>query len=113
MPSGLLTRSIGAAADRVPGLRRLPVFKLLAAGEVLLLAREHIKGLTPSERGRLIELVRIGRGRPSNLSEPERQELAALIAKLEPRMLAGEAVNKLSPLPLPGRLLYGSSRQRD
>jgi hypothetical protein len=113
MTAGLLTRSIGAAADRIPGLRRVPVFKLLAAGEVLLLAREHINGLTPSERSRLIELVRIGRGRPSKLAEPERRELTELIAKLEPRLLAGEAVNKLSPLPLPQRLVYGSSRQRD
>jgi hypothetical protein len=112
MPTGFLTRSIGAAADRVPGLRRVPVFKLLAAGEVLLLAREHVKGLTPSERSRLIELVRIGRGRPSKLSQPERQELTALIAKLEPRLLAGEAANKLSPLPLPRSLVYGSSRPR-
>jgi hypothetical protein len=113
MPGGFLTRSVGAAADRVPGLRRVPVFKLLAAGEVLLLAREHVKGLTPGERSRLIELVWVGRGLPSNLSERERQELTALIAKLEPRLLAGEAVNKLSPLPLPQRLVYGSSRQRD
>jgi hypothetical protein len=113
MPSGFLTRSVGAAANRVPGLRRMPVFKLLAAGEVLLLAREHVRELTPSERSRLIALVRLGRGRPSKLSEPERQELAALIAKLEPRLLAGEAVNKLSPLPLPQRLVWGSSRQRD
>jgi hypothetical protein len=113
MASWLLTRSVGAAANRVPGLRRMPVFKLLAAGEVLLLAREHINGLTPSERSRLIELVRLGRGRPSKLSDPERQELTALIAKLEPRLLAGEAVNKLSPLPQPQRLVLGSSRQRD
>jgi hypothetical protein len=110
MPAGFLTRSVGAAANRIPGLRRVPVFKLLAAGEVLLLAREHLRGLTPSERGRLLELVRRGRGRPSNLSEPERLELTELIAKLEPRLLAGEAVNKLSPLPLPQRLVYGSSR---
>jgi hypothetical protein len=113
MPSGLLIRSVGAAANRVPGLRRIPVFKLLAAGEVLLLAREHVRGLTPRERSRLIELVALGRGRPSKLSESERGELTALIAKLEPRLLAGEAVNKLSPLPLPQRLVYGSSRQRD
>jgi hypothetical protein len=111
MPVGLLTRSVGAAANRVPGLRRVPVFKLLAAAEVLLLAREHLKGLTPSERSRLIELVRLGRGRPSNLTKPERQELTALVAKLEPRLLAGEAANKLSPLPLPQRLVYGSSRR--
>jgi hypothetical protein len=106
-------RSVGAAANRVPGLRRVPVFKLLVAGEVLLLAREHVRGLAPSERHRLIELVRLGRGRPSRLSESERQELAALIAKLEPRLLAGEAVDKLSPVPLPQRLVYGSARQRD
>lgn len=113
MPARFITRSVGAVANRVPGLRRVPVFKLFAAAEVLLLAREHLNGLTPSERSRLVELVRLGRGRPSNLSEPERQELTALVTKLEPRLLAGEAVSKLSPLPLPQRLVYGSSRRRD
>jgi hypothetical protein len=35
-----------------------------------------------------------------------------LIAKMEPRLFAGATVEKLSPLPLPRRLLYGPARRR-
>jgi hypothetical protein len=110
MPRTLLTRSLTGAAGRIPGLRRLPAAKLLAAGEVAMLARQHISRLTPDERRRLYELVRSGRGRPSNLSAQERSELSVLIAKVEPRVFAGEAVERLSPVPLPRRLVYGNRR---
>jgi hypothetical protein len=102
-----LTRSLGLAAQRVPALKRVPVLKLLAAAEVALLARDHVMRLNRQERRRVVELVRIGRGRRRNLSEAEREELATLVAKAEPRLLAGLAVEKLSPLPLPRRLVYG------
>jgi hypothetical protein len=85
----------------------VPVLKLLAAAEIALLARDHIMRLDRHERQRLVELVRIGRGRRGNLSEAERAELAGLIARIEPRLLAGQAVATLSPLPLPRRLVYG------
>lgn len=104
---GLITRSLGRAATRVPGLRRLPMFKLISIAEVGLLARDHVLRLTPAERHRLIDLVRIARGRPSRLSSADRQELAELVAKLEPRLLAGEAVDRISPLPLPKRVTRG------
>ena len=112
MPSGFVTRSIAGAAGRVPGLRRIPVFKLVAIAEVGMLARDHLTRLTPQERRRLIELVRIGRGRPSNLKSKQRQELASLVAKLEPRMLAGAAADKLSPVPLPKRMTQGARKRR-
>jgi hypothetical protein len=86
--------------------------RLLAAAELAMLAREHFSRLSPADRHRLVELIRIGRGRRSNLSEPEREELAALIARMEPRLLAGHMVEKLSPLPLPRRLVYGSASRR-
>jgi hypothetical protein len=108
---GFVTRSLGRAAERVPGFRRIPVVKLLSAAEVALLARDHLMRLTPRERRRLVVLVRVGRGRRSRLTESERDELEALLAKIEPRLLVGEAVNKLSPLPLPRRLLYGSRHE--
>jgi hypothetical protein len=63
--------------------------------------------LTPGERRRLLALVRRGRGRPSRLRRSERDELARLVAKLEPRLLAGTAIDKLSPVPLPNRLVHG------
>jgi len=103
----LLARGLG----RVPGLRRLPVFKLLALAEVGLIARDHLGRLEPAERRRLVELVRQGRGRSSRLAPAEREELAALVARLEPRRFAGLAVDRMSPLPLPRRLLHGRNRR--
>jgi hypothetical protein len=108
MPSGLVTRTLGKATGRVPGLRRVPVVKLLSAGEVALLARDHLMRLTPAERRRLVTLVRAGRGRRSRLTDADRRDLEHLVAKLEPRLLVGEAVDRLSPVPLPHRLLFGA-----
>ncbi len=110
MPAGFVTRSLARAAGHVPGVRRVPVLKLLSIAEVAMLARDHLSRLTPAERRRLVALVRAGRGRPSNLRRAERQELQDLVAKLEPRLLAGEAVDRLSPVPLPQRLVYGRRR---
>ncbi len=107
MSSASIGRSLGRVAARTPGIRRIPVVKLLSIAEVGMLARDHLMQLTPEERRRLVALVRRGRGRPSRLKRSERDELAGLVAKLEPRMLAGEAVDKLSPVPLPKRLTHG------
>jgi hypothetical protein len=61
---------------------------LLAAGEVVLAVKNHITGrLTEKERKRMVEIVRSSKGRPSNLSNRERKELQALLAKVEPREL--------------------------
>ncbi|MDQ6732082.1 MAG: hypothetical protein M3022_17790 [Actinomycetota bacterium] len=103
----MITRSLGRAATHVPGLRQLPVFKLISIAEVGLLARDHLLRLSPAERRRLIGLVRIARGRPSHLSAADREELAELVAKLEPRLLAGEAVDRISPVSLPKRFTRG------
>lgn len=107
---GLITRSIGHAATHVPGLRRLPVLKLVSVAEIGLLARDHVQRLTPAERRRLLALMRIARGRPSRLARSERDELAGLVAKLEPRLLAGEAIDRISPVPLPRRVVRGPRR---
>jgi len=95
---------------RIPGLKRLPVLKLIAIAEIALLAREHATKLNGEERRRLIALVRKGRGRRSRLSTDERDELARLVAKAEPRLFAGAVADKLSPLPLPRRLVRGRRR---
>jgi hypothetical protein len=95
-----LRHALPKAAARIPGLRRLPVVNLLAIGELALVARRHLQDLNPAERRRLATLVRRGR----RLSPAERDELRGLIAKLDLRGLAGSAVDRLSPIPLPKRL---------
>jgi hypothetical protein len=110
MPSSFATQLAARAARRLPYLRRLPMFRLLMLGEVVVLAKEHYEKLTPGERRRLVTLLRDGRGRPSQLSSRERDELAALVAKADPRGFAGEAAALVSPVPLPGR---GRRRGRD
>jgi hypothetical protein len=98
--------------SRVPGLKRLPVFKLLALGEIAILAKDHLFRLQPDERKRLIGLVQTSRGRAGNLSEAERNELAELLGKLEPRLFVGAAADRLSPVPLPKRFTQGPRAER-
>jgi hypothetical protein len=112
MPSGFVTRSLGRATERVPGIRRIPVVKLLSAAEIALLAHEHLMRVTPTERRRLVTLVRVGRGRRARLTKAERDELEQILDKLQPRVLVGEAVDRLSPIPLPRRLVHGPRATR-
>jgi hypothetical protein len=74
------------------------------------MARSHLAKLDGAQRRRLLALVRQARGRPSSLSEAERQELSALLATLEPRVFIGSTVKRVSPVPVPKRLLYGPRR---
>jgi hypothetical protein len=111
MPS-IIGRTAAGASRHLPGLRRIPVLKLLAIAEIALLAREHIVKLDRRERRRLIELVRIGRGRRRNLSPREREELSTLVAKAEPRLFIGAAADKLSPVPIPAPLRRAFTRHR-
>ena len=93
-------------------MRRIPAATLIEIAEVVLLARDHFQKLEPYERRRVVELMRSGRGRRRNLSDSEREELAALVAKAEPRLFFGLAADELSPLPLPKRLVHGPRRRR-
>jgi hypothetical protein len=112
MPS-LSRKVLGKGLTKVPGVKRLPVMKLLAIGEIAILARSHYELLDAKDRHRLVELVRKGRGRKANLSARDRKELTELIAKVEPKRFAILAADKLSPVPLPGakRLARPADRQ--
>ncbi len=79
--------------------KRLPFLKFLAIGEIAILAGRHVRHLDPVERRRFVELVRRGR----SLDPAERDELRALVAKVDPRAFAGAAADRLSPIPLPRR----------
>ena len=111
MLTGLRNKAIVGGVTRIPGLRRLPMFKLIAVGEVALLARTHIKRLDRAERRRFVELLATARGRPRNLSVEERDELQTLIAKVEPRHFAGLVADKFSPVPLPRRVVQGKRKR--
>lgn len=95
----------------MPGLRRLPVLKLVAVGEIVLLARDHLAKLDPDERRRFVALMRAAHGRPKNLSPDEREELETLVAKAEPRLFLGITADRLSPVPLPRRVIQGRRRR--
>lgn len=97
---------------RVPGLRHIPVVRLLALAEVALIAQDHVARLDPQERRRILQLVRIGRGRPSRLTNAQREELRELVAKAEPRLFVGEVAEKLSPVKLPQRIVRGRQKKR-
>jgi hypothetical protein len=99
----VLSAGLPRAVARVPGLKHLPVLKLLAVAELALVARKHLQHLDATERRRLAELVRRGR----QLSGPEREELRSLVLKLDVRAFAGSAVQRLSPVRLPKRLTGG------
>jgi hypothetical protein len=87
-------------AARLPGVKHVPVVRLLAVAELALVAHRHLQHLDATERRRLAALVRHGR----NLSPPEREELSALVLKLDARAFAGSAMQRLSPVRLPRRV---------
>jgi hypothetical protein len=104
-------KAVARAAERLPGLRRVPIMKLMAFAEVAKLAREHIERLEPHERRRVVLLLKKARGRGSNLSRREREELSRLVAKAEPRQFAGHAADLISPVPLPKRVIEGPEKR--
>ncbi len=89
------------ALNPLKAARVIPMARLLAAAQVVMLARRHWHRLEPQERRRLLTLVRVARGRRGRLTAGERLELARLIAKADPKLFAGLVVQKFSPVPLP------------
>lgn len=92
-------------------LKRLPLLKLLAVAQILLMARRHVARLDAADRRRMRELLARG-VHDHRLGADERRELADLIRKAEPRAFVGGAVDRLSPVPLPKRVTHGSRKAR-
>jgi hypothetical protein len=96
---------------RTPWVKRvsrgIPLARLLLAAEIALIAGRHLGRLDRAQRRRLFALLVQSRGRPRSLPARERRELVSLVARIEPRLFFGTAVRRLSPVPLPKRLLYG------
>jgi hypothetical protein len=84
-----------------------PIVGALLAAEIAAMAWTHLAMLNRTQRRRLVALLGQARGRPGSLSDSEREELWALIATLQPRLFLGSATRRLSPLPVPKRVLYG------
>jgi hypothetical protein len=98
MPAPIANIALARAAERLPGLRRLPLARLVIAAELAVLAKAHLDRLKPVERRRLLILLRDARGMPKNLSGRDRREFEKLVGKLEPKMFASTAAEKFSPL---------------
>lgn len=98
MPSLLTNVAAARAAQRLPGLRRIPLARLVLLAELGMLAKIHYERLTPAERRRIVLLLKEARGWPQNLPERERKELNKLVAKVEPKAFADAAVERFSPL---------------
>jgi hypothetical protein len=93
------------ALNPIKAARLIPMARLIAAAQVVMLARRHWLRLDPHERRRLFTLVRIASGRRGRLTPGERLELARLIAKADPKLFAGLVVQKFSPVPFPKRMV--------
>ena len=104
MPGSLINRTLSSAR----ALRQVPLARLLAVAEVIVLAREHLSKLEPHERRRLVELVKLGRFHRGQLTRRERRELSELLAKTEPRLFLNRAAQKVTGVPIPRR---GSERR--
>jgi hypothetical protein len=104
MPAPFANIALARAAERLPGLRRLPLARVVIAAELAVLAKAHLDRLKPGERRRLLILLKDARGMPKNLSDRDRREFEKLVAKLEPKIFASTAAEKFSP--------FGSVRRR-
>lgn len=99
MGTPVLNVAVAKWAERLPGLRRVPLAKLVIAAELGMLVKAHYERLSLTERRRLLVLLRETRGRPSNLTPRQRKEFEALIGKLEPKLFARNAVERFAPVP--------------
>jgi hypothetical protein len=70
---------------------------VIAALEAAWLANSHWRRLDPEERARLRELTFKSRGRPSKLTDRERDEAAALLRKLDYAELGGNVTGLFLP----------------
>jgi hypothetical protein len=95
---------------RAPGLKRIPILRLLAIADIYRLARNHANKLTQEERQRVFDLLKKTKGQTGNLTKAEQDELKALVLKAEPRLLVGESANMISPIPIPKRIRQGKKK---
>jgi hypothetical protein len=75
-----------------------PLGTALTVGQVAWAVRQHWLAIPVEHRGRLQELLRKSRGKPSNLSRSERRELRGLVKHLNLGRLVREGAMSASAL---------------
>lgn len=74
------------------------VGRLIAVGEIALVAKRHLENLEAGEGTELRSLISKSKGRPGNLTKRERSRLGELVEKLEPGVFARDAAKSAVPL---------------
>ncbi len=92
-------------------IRAAPIGRALLLTDLGLIAWRHLALLNRRERRRLAALIGLGLARRGRLPAGERRELRLLVAKLRLRMMIGTAVKRVSPVPMPRRLLFGPAKR--
>jgi hypothetical protein len=92
-------------------IRAAPIGRVLLLADVGIIVLRHLALLNPRERRRLAGLIGLGLARRGRLAAGERRELRLLVAKLRLRMMVGTAVKRVSPVPVPKRLLFGPTKR--
>lgn len=82
-------RTLEGVPSKLSRVRSAPWLILAQAG---LAANKHWKSLPVGDRERISQLLKKSKGRPSNLSTKERDELRLLLGRLELGSLARELV---------------------
>ena len=81
----------------------MPLLWAFAVAEALTTTRRHFAGVDPRARRRAVELVRRSKGRPSNLTAAEKQELRRLVGEMDLWRLSKDIAAVASPVGMPGR----------
>jgi hypothetical protein len=101
--SGIPYRASKWFARRRTARRMVPLMWALAVAEALAATRRHFAGVDPRVRRRVVELARKSKGRPSNLTSHEKQELRRLVAQMDLWTLSKELAAVASPVGRPSR----------
>jgi hypothetical protein len=83
--------------------RAVPLMWAFAVAEALSATRRHFAGIDPHVRRRAVELARKSKGRPSNLTQHEKNELRRLVGQMDLWELSKELAAVASPVGIPGR----------
>ena len=90
-------------ARRKASRRAVPLMWAFAVAEALAATRRHFSGIDPKVRRRVVELARKSKGRPSNLTAHEKQELRRLVGQMDLWQLSKDLAAVASPVGMPGR----------